>query len=736
MKKFWVLILLVAGALTSAAQTVTISPLPQNVTWGECAFANDVQFYIVGANTADADAVAMLSEKLNIVGVSDKVNAKNFPNAKPIIIGEAQDKSVAKYKKLVPEAAEGYYLNVSADQVVIAGRDNNGTFYGVQSFIQVMSTPKVMQCEITDYPSVSERGVIEGFYGNPWSHTDRIRQFDFYGQNKMNIYVYGPKDDPYHRTHWRQPYPEKEAAQLKELVDAAHKNKVKFVWAIHPACDIKWGMEDYNNIVNKFNHMYEIGVRSFAVFFDDVSGEGARADMQTHVMNYLTDEFVRKHSDVEPLIMCPSQYNKNWSGGNYLGTLAQMYPEIRVMWTGNSVVDMIQDHDMQWVNDQIQRKAFIWLNYPVNDYCQSRLLMGKTYGNGLNINDMVSGFCSNPMEYAEASKVSLYSIADYTWNMPSYDSVTSWERAIKVLMPTSHEAFKVFCENNVDVGVSYHGLRRDGESPKFNSQSYETLSDSFAELVWAADNLLADEVNNPEMLAEIKPWVESMRILGVRGQMYLNMVKDLENKDSVAFVGHYKAFSKLTQQQRAIISRDYEGSIVRARPVVSGEVIAPWIHANVENLIKEYKANYSYCEDIFPVNTIEDGVYLIKVNGEYLTNLNAGPDNEGDYPVFVAERDNINPQRQEWVIERNSVTGRYKISNKQDGRYVNEIGTFWRSKRFAFHHDWNTYNLVKVGNRWSIQNAGKGGDKYWKRSGNRITDNGPEEYIFEIEKIN
>ena len=303
-------------------------------------------------------------------------------------------------------------------------------------------------------------------------------------------------------------------------------------------------------------------------------------------------------------------------------------------------------------------------------------------------------------------------------------------------MPTSHEAFKVFCENNVDVGVSYHGLRRDGESPKFNTQSYKTLSDSFAELVWAADNLLADEVNNPEMLAEIKPWVESMRVLGLRGQMYLNMVKDLENKDSVAFVGHYKAFSKLTQQQKAIISRDYEGSIVRARPVVSGEVIAPWIHANVENLIKEYKANYSYCEDIFPVNTIEDGVYLIKVNGEYLTNLNAGPDNEGDYPVFVTERDNINPQRQEWVIERNSVTGRYKISNKQDGRYVNEIGTFWRSKRFAFHHDWNTYNLVKVGNRWSIQNAGKGGDKYWKRSGNRITDNGPEEYIFEIEKIN
>lgn len=87
--------------------------------------------------------------------------------------------------------------------------------------------------------------------------------------------------------------------------------------------------------------------------------------------------------------------------------------------------------------------------------------MGKTYGNGLDINDMVSGFCSNPMEYAEASKLSLYSIADYTWNMPAYDPVASWERAMKDLMPVCHEAFRIFCENNVDIGYSGHGLRRE-----------------------------------------------------------------------------------------------------------------------------------------------------------------------------------------------------------------------------------------------------------------------------------
>ncbi|MBO5872450.1 MAG: beta-N-acetylglucosaminidase domain-containing protein, partial [Bacteroidaceae bacterium] len=408
MKKLFATIFSCMAVLSASSQTVTISPIPQQISWGGKAFANSEQFYLVGASTADADAVEVLSAKLNVVGTSEKVDVKKFPNATPIIIGEANDKAVKKFKKQIPANAEGYYLKVDADQVVIAGRDNSGTFYGVQSLMQVMSQPEVMQCEVTDYPSVTDRGVIEGFYGNPWSHKDRLRQFDFYGQYKMNTYVFGPKDDPYHRARWREPYPAQEAAQLKELVDAAHKNKVKFVWAIHPAGDIKWCLEDSINVAKKLELMYDLGIRSFAVFFDDVWSEGARGDKQAGLLNYLTDNFVRKHKDVEPLIMCPSQYNKGWTSGDYLNTLGtKMYPEVRIMWTGNSVVDMIGEVDMQWINEQIKRKAYIWLNYPVNDYCQSRMLMGKTYGNDLNINDMVSGFCSNPMEYAEASKVSL-----------------------------------------------------------------------------------------------------------------------------------------------------------------------------------------------------------------------------------------------------------------------------------------------------------------------------------------
>lgn len=736
-KKLLVMILMLLPFMVQGQQNVTVSPLPQKATWGGKAFNKAEKFYLVGADRADSDAVELLAAKLDILGVNEKADAKKFPQAKAIILGEEGDKAVKKYKKQIPDRAEGYYLQITPDQIVIAGKDEAGTFYGVQSLLQIMSRPEVMQCEITDWPSVSCRGVIEGFYGNPWSHKDRLRQFDFYGKNKMNIYVYGPKDDPYHRAKWREPYPEKEAALLRELVEAAHRNKVQFVWAIHPGGDIKWNKTDSVAVVDKLEKMYALGIRTFAVFFDDIWGEGAKGDKQAGLLNYVTDEFVRKHTDVEPLIMCPTQYNKAWSGGDYLPTLGtKMYPEVRIMWTGNSVVDMIEKNDMEWINGQIRRKAFIWLNYPVNDYCQSRLLMGKTYGNGKDIYDMVSGFCSNPMEYAEASKVSLYSIADYTWNMPAYDAESSWKRSLRALMPTSPLAFAAFCQNNIDLGKTGHGLRREGESQLFAEKKVKPAF-YFTTMTTAADALLADSVNQPEMLAEIGPWVESMRLLGQRGLQVLQMEHYLNQADSVAFIGAYRRLQAIEQAQKAIVSRNFEGSIVKAKPVVSGDVVTPWINTKANELVKAYRKQYAYGREFFPQQVIEDGQYFIKAGGKFLTDVQAATDRTGDHPVFVADRDNINPQRQQWFIELVPSTGRYKITNVQDGRYVNERGTFWKDKNLnPFEAEWHTFVIAKTQDgKFTVQCGGNAGKGYWNVKEDRI-ENQKEPAAFEIVPAN
>ena len=84
--------------------------------------------------------------------------------------------------------------------------------------------------------------------------------------------------------------------------------------------------------------MYGLGIRSFAVFFDDIAGEGARGEKQAELLNYVDSVFVKKHGDIAPLLLCPTIYNRAWSGNGdqYLNALGRsLNPGIEVMWTGN-----------------------------------------------------------------------------------------------------------------------------------------------------------------------------------------------------------------------------------------------------------------------------------------------------------------------------------------------------------------------------------------------------------------
>lgn len=738
--KFLSVLMLAGMSFTTQAQQVTVSPLPQEITWGEKAFDAGFSYTLSGAEDADADALRVLKAKVP-QGSGSAVN---------IVIGERGDAAVASYAGKIPEKKEGYYLKVTPNEVVIAGNDGSGTFYGVQTFLQIASQPEVMQVEVTDYPDVIDRGVIEGFYGNWWSQEDRIRQFEFYGKNKMNVYIYAPKDDPYHRAKWREAYPEAEANKLKKLVVKAKENKVQFVWSIHPGNDINWNDTDMKQVIDKFQLMYDLGVRAFGLLFDDISGaEQSRADKQAELINYVTENFIKKYDELPPIIFCPTQYNRGWSSGDYLDVLGEdANKEARIMWTGNSVVDMINKSDLDWINAKLQRNAYIWLNYPTTDYCIDRMLMGPTYGNDLDIAGQLSGFTANPSEYAEASKVSLYSIADYTWNMTEYDSNASWERAIKYLMPEHAEAFHVFCEHNIDLGSTSHGLRRDNESKRFADdaakfqkaiadgltvEAFDLIRPHFDEMVAAADELLAPELAEEPMMVELTPWYQVMKLMGQRGQKLCSLYTAIAEERPEDFIATYKEMIELETEQKAIRSRNFEGSIKSPNPTVSGTVIGPFLKQYVGILIAEYKKHYSEGWENFPAVLIEDGKYYIKCNGKFLTNVSGSA-----FPTFVAEEDDINPQRQEWEITMDYNTNRYKIVNAQDQRYLNEKGEFTVSETTnPYESAWHTYNITRLNGKYAIQNAGSAGKNYWTANATRIskgssTAYNPENFIFEL----
>ena len=483
-----------------------------------------------------------------------------------VTLGVKGDKEVKKYKKFIPKQAEGYYLKVSQEGVVVAGSDERGLFYGIQSLIREMENGTYEEVAVADWPDVPFRGTVEGFYGTPWSHEARLSQLDFYGKNKMNVYIYGPKDDPWHRDKWRVPYPEAEANRIAELVEVAKKNYVNFYWAIHPGVDIKWNNEDRDALVAKLEKMYDLGVRAFAVFFDDIWGEGTKADKQAELLNYVDDNFIQKKKDVAPLIMCPTEYNRGWANEEkgYLRTLGSTLNKgIEIMWTGNSVVACIDKATMEWINERIQRKGYIWLNFPVNDFVRDHMLMGPLYGNGKDIAPLVSGFVSNPMEYAETSKISLYGIADYCWNMDAYEFEQNWEKSLRRILPSNYKALEIFALYNKDLGPNGHGFRREeGEelqptakaAIEGDAAALEALNQKCNELKLACDLLLVDDTN-PQLIHELRPWLLQGKLLADYGNIVCQMKKVAEKKTrEYTFLN----FENLYAQARSIQKQMYD----------------------------------------------------------------------------------------------------------------------------------------------------------------------------------
>lgn len=557
MKAFLLSLSICSGlALSAQAQVDLVNPVPHNVSTTKHIFAAPKAWSVTAdRQRQNSYAIAALAE----IGVEKVAKSSNFR----ITLGVVGDRSVSKFRKLVPQHEEGYYMAVGPKGIVVVGRDERGLYYGVQTLRDMMAKGQLETCTIQDWPDVKFRGAIEGFYGRPWSHEHRLRQIDFYGRNKMNVYIYGPKDDPYHRHHWREAYPEKEAKLLQELNTRAHQRGVNFYWAIHPGLDIKWTAEDRNNLVNKLEKMYALGIRSFAVFFDDIYGEGTKAEKQAELLNHVDSVFVRKHGDIAPLLLCPTVYNRAWSpkGDVYLHTLGQnLRPGIEVMWTGNSVVHTIDKESMQWINERIRRKGYIWFNFPVNDFVRDHLLLGPTYGNGQDIAEDLSGFVSNPMQYAESSKISLYSLADYLWNMKPYNAMTSWKRAIDDLLPAQSEALKVFASYNEDLGPNGHGFRRDesrdlktvcDQAQKGDLTTAPALRQHAQSLATACDLLLTDK-SNPWLIDELRPWLLQGKLLAQYAEVVTQLAELVQSSTQDEHATTTPLIDFTTQYHRAL----------------------------------------------------------------------------------------------------------------------------------------------------------------------------------------
>ncbi|WP_017172885.1 protein O-GlcNAcase, partial [Xanthomonas phaseoli] len=337
--------------------------------------------------------------------------------------------------------------------ITLAGHDDDGLFHAAQTLRQLVERPAIPTLTIQDYPSMPIRGTIEGFYGAPWSMSDRSKHIDFLARTKANTFIYSPKDDPYARDRWREPYPKATLKALGQLAATAKRHHVDFVYAISPGPTVCFSdPADAKALLRKFDAFRALGVRSFYVALDDIeytkwncerdkttfgeSGAQAAGIAQSHLLNLVQADLVARHDAAAELIMVPTEYYDAKESPYKEALRKHLDPKIVVQWTGTDVVPpAISIPDARAATKAFGRKTLLWDNYPVNDFETSagRLLMAPYAQREAGLSAELSGIVSNPMNQEAPSRVAVMGVAAFAWNDKDYDAQRTWHAAARDL---------------------------------------------------------------------------------------------------------------------------------------------------------------------------------------------------------------------------------------------------------------------------------------------------------------
>ena len=266
-----------------------------------------------------------------------------------------------------------------------------------------------------------ELGTIEGFYGKPWSWEARQETISFLAPYGYRFFLYAPKADPFLRRRWQEPHPDHIAALIKSLADHARETGVRFGIGLSP-------FELFNNfdarsrdaLAHKLTFFDEIGIDDLAILFDDMRGDvPGLATKQAEIVTWAAER-----TGATRVIVCPSYYSDDPildrvfgnRPDNYIEDLGTMLdPSIEMFWTGEEVISrQYSPAHIARVADQMQRRPFLWDNYPVNDgqrmsqYIHLRGFTGRPAANA----DHVAAHGSNPLLQPTLNRIPAITLSD------------------------------------------------------------------------------------------------------------------------------------------------------------------------------------------------------------------------------------------------------------------------------------------------------------------------------------
>ena len=270
------------------------------------------------------------------------------------------------------------------------------------------------------------RGVIEGFYGTPWTHEERLDLIRFCGAHGLNTWVHAPKDDACHRKLWREPYPDDELERFAELVTEAKRCDVEFVYAIAPGLSIREEDEaELEALEAKRQHLRTAGIETFQLLWDDIERGAVSPEAQAEIAN----RFARG----EELVVCPMGYAGTGDSPYRRAFSPRLDPRIVVYWTGPEVVSLgINREALDFAVARFRgHEVLLWDNYPVNDFAPETLFLGPLRGRDARLaGGRVRGIVANGMVQALPSKLALATVAEWARDPAAYEPFAAFERAL------------------------------------------------------------------------------------------------------------------------------------------------------------------------------------------------------------------------------------------------------------------------------------------------------------------
>lgn len=322
-------------------------------------------------------------------------------------------------------------------------------------------------------------GVIEGFYGQPWTPDERFEMLRWLSEAGLNTYFYCPKADLHQRAVWREPYPAADTAHFRQLLAACRERKLHFIYALSPGLDIRYReATELNHLQQRFQQMLELGCESFALLFDDIPDRmepgdleqfGSLAAAQGAVTNRLF-QWLREQCPGARLLFCPTPYcsrmvQHQHGGAGYLPTIGQVLaPEIEVLWTGPEIISSeITVAHIQELESVLQRKPMIWDNLHANDYDGHRFFCGPYAGRPLELRGAVRGLLSNPNTEFPLNFVPVRTLGAFVNCRSQWDPRAAYLAAIQEWLPHfAKRGHPISLEDLVTFGDCYYLPHEEG----------------------------------------------------------------------------------------------------------------------------------------------------------------------------------------------------------------------------------------------------------------------------------